>query len=75
MAEVADHLLTGESNKVSADDATQFLRAALDAIAPPQARETVAMIRPESGFAWVLPPPPEPPTTRLQPERPPALQP
>ncbi|HXJ18205.1 MAG TPA: hypothetical protein VNM68_13545 [Candidatus Polarisedimenticolia bacterium] len=69
MAGVADRLLAGESNKVSADDATQFLRAALDAIAPPQARETMAMIRPETGFAWVLPPPEEP-TERRQPERP-----
>jgi hypothetical protein len=70
MAEVADRLLAGESNKVSAADATQLLRAALDAIAPPEAQETMAMIAPETGFAWVLPPPPEPPTTRLQPERP-----
>lgn len=71
MAEVADRFLAGESNKVSAADATQFLRAALDAIAPPRARETMATIRPETGIAWVLPPPPEPPSTRVQPERPP----
>lgn len=70
MAEVADHLLAGESNKVSAADATQFLRAALDAIAPPRARETMATIGRETGIAWVLPPPPEPPSTHLQPERP-----
>jgi hypothetical protein len=71
MAEVADRLLAGESNKVSAADATQFLRAALDAIAPPQARETMAIIGRETGFAWVLPPPPEPPSTHVQPELPP----
>lgn len=60
MAAVAARFLEGESNKVLAADATQFLRAALDAIAPPNARETMAIIRQETGFDWILEPPPEP---------------
>jgi len=60
MAEVANNFLQGTSNKTLAADATQFLRAALDAIAPPNARETMAIIREETGFEWILPPPPEP---------------
>jgi hypothetical protein len=57
MAQLADFFLAGDSSKVMAADATQFLRAALDATAPPRARETMALIRQESGFQWVLPPP------------------
>jgi len=63
MAQVADSFLRGESNKALTVDATQFLRAALDAIAPPNARETMAIIGAETGFAWILPPPPEPKMT------------
>jgi hypothetical protein len=59
MAEVADHLLRGESTKVLAVDATQFLRAALAAIAPPKARQTMAAIGVDSGFQWILQPPVE----------------
>ncbi len=59
-AQVARHLLQGESNQILAADAVQFLRAALDAVGPPNARETMALIGQETGFAWVLPPPPEP---------------
>jgi hypothetical protein len=71
MAEVASHILQGEINKVSADAATQFLRAALDAIAPPKARETIAIIHEETGFEWILAPPPEPMQSTPQPNRPP----
>jgi hypothetical protein len=60
MTDVANHLLGGESNKIVSADAIQFLRAALDAVAPPNARETMASIREETGFAWILPPPAEP---------------
>ena len=70
MANVADRLLAGESNKVTAADGTQFLRAALDAIAPPGAGETMATLGSESGFAWVLPLPPEPLSPRVQSDRP-----
>jgi hypothetical protein len=61
MAEVADRLLAGESNKVLAVDAIQFFRAAMDAITPKDARQTMAVIRPEAGFQWVLQPPVEAP--------------
>jgi hypothetical protein len=60
MAEVSDLLLRGESNKILGVDATQFLRAALDVLTPAKARQTMAVIGPESGFQWILPPPPEP---------------
>ncbi len=70
MAEAADLFLKGESNKVLAAEATQFLRAALDAIAQPNARETMAMITEEKGYEWILAPPPEPKATVLRPERP-----
>jgi hypothetical protein len=60
MAEVAGHFLQGESNKILAADATQFLRAALDAVASPNARETLAMITEDNGYEWILAPPPEP---------------
>ncbi len=60
MSDVADRFLAGDSSKILAADAVQFLRAALDAIAPPNARETVATIGIQTGFNWVLAPPPEP---------------
>jgi hypothetical protein len=61
MADVAQHFLDGTCNKVRAADATQFLRAVLDAIAPPHARETVGILHPDTGFSWILAPPPEQP--------------
>ncbi|HEX4076817.1 MAG TPA: hypothetical protein VHX49_15565 [Candidatus Acidoferrales bacterium] len=70
MAAVANRLLQGESNKVNLTDATQFLRAALDAIAPPNARETMASISEEDGFAWILAPPSEPRPPTAQQDRP-----
>jgi len=70
MAEVAARFLQGESNKISLADATQFFRAALDAIAPPNARETMASITEENGLAWILAPPPEPKSAPAQQERP-----
>ena len=60
MAEVVNRFLHGESNKITSVDATQFLRAALDAIAPPNAPETMALITEEDGFSWILAPSPEP---------------
>lgn len=71
MAEVASRFLAGESNKVLAADATQFLRAILSALAPAKARETMCSVREETGLEWILAPPTEqkPPGTRS--ERPP----
>jgi hypothetical protein len=60
MEEVAGLLLQGDSKKIKPQDGIQFLRAALAAIAPPKARQTFAVIGKESGFEWVLRPPPEP---------------
>ncbi len=70
MAEVADRFLQGESSKVSAADAIQFLRASLDAIAPPGARETMASITEDNGYQWILAPPPEPKSNLQQAGRP-----
>ena len=70
MNEVANQLLQGESSKISATDATQFLRAALDATAPPKARETMAIITQDKGCDWILPPPPQPKSDLQQTERP-----
>ncbi len=66
MAEVAARFAEGDSKKVRSQDGVQFLRAAVAAISPPNARQTFAVIGQESGFAWVLPPPPEPKRPGLQ---------
>jgi hypothetical protein len=71
MAEVARLFLQGESNRILPADATQFLRAALDAIAPPDTRETMAVINEEDGFSWVLAPPRETALPGMQAARPP----
>jgi hypothetical protein len=59
MREVADQFLAGQSGKIAAVDATQFLRAALMVLAPPNARQTMASIGLDTGFDWILRPPPE----------------
>ncbi|MGB0035884.1 MAG: hypothetical protein WBP79_10465 [Candidatus Acidiferrales bacterium] len=71
MRETADHFLAGESGKILAADATQFLRAAFAVIVPPNARQTVAVINDETGFDWILAPPPEPKKPGEQKQRPP----
>jgi hypothetical protein len=74
IALVANQFLRGDSKKIRSEDATQFLRAALSAITGPNDRQSFATIGQESGFAWVLPPPPEPkrpgPSLQPQPNRP-----
>ena len=62
MGQIADQFLQGDSKKIRSEDATQFLRAALATIASNNERQTFAVIGQESGFAWVLAPPPEPKT-------------
>jgi hypothetical protein len=69
MANVANHLLGGESTQIKLADATEFLRAALDAITPPNTRETMASITEEDGFSWILAPRPEP-RSAAEPQRP-----
>ena len=71
MAEVASRFRQGESNKVLALDATQFLRAILSVIAAPNARETMSSIREQTGLEWILAPPAEPKAPGSRPERPP----
>lgn len=74
MADTANKFLTGDSMKIPAADATQFLRAALGAITPPNARQTMAIIRQETGFDWILAPPAEPkPPKGTRPEGAPSL--
>jgi hypothetical protein len=60
MASVASMLLKGISNRIATPDATQFMRATLNALAPPKARQTMAVISFQTGFEWVLQPPAEP---------------
>ncbi len=59
LAKVADLLAGGESQKAGFTDAEQFLRAALGAIAPENAKQAIATISGKEGFAWVLEPPSE----------------
>lgn len=60
MAQVAAMLDGGQSNKIAPDDAVQFLRAALDILTPPKARQTLAIITLTDGFHWIVQPPAEP---------------
>lgn len=60
MADTANKFLAGDSMKILPGDATQFLRAALGAITPPNVPQTMAIIKQETGFDWILAPPPEP---------------
>jgi hypothetical protein len=71
MRDVRDRFVRGESNKILAVDAIQFLRAALNIVASPNARETFATINLETGFSWILKPPVEAPRASDQKERPP----
>ena len=59
MAMVASQIQT-DSTKLYAADTTQFLRAALAAVTPPETRQTMSVIGVERGFAWILRPPAEP---------------
>jgi hypothetical protein len=68
MREVADQFLEGQSGKITAADATQFLRAALTVLASPNARQTMASIGVDTGFDWILRPPPEPKRAAAQAE-------
>jgi hypothetical protein len=64
-ADTVNKFLSGDSLKIAPADATQFLRAAMSAITPPSAPQTVAIIRPEVGFDWILPPPAEPKAPKI----------
>jgi hypothetical protein len=60
MRAIATLFLQGDYKKILAADAIQFLRAALDATTDPKFRQTMAVIRSETGFEWILKPPAEP---------------
>jgi hypothetical protein len=60
MSAVAGLLTDGQSQKCESADMLQFLRASLDAIAPPGATQLVAVISEQQGVGWVLAPPAEP---------------
>ena len=68
-AAVRDSILRGDVQKLKVADATQFLRAAIDAIATKDQRQEVAVID-ANGFGWILPPPPEEKQTEPSKERP-----
>ncbi|MGH9703209.1 MAG: hypothetical protein ACRD4K_07525 [Candidatus Acidiferrales bacterium] len=56
-AAVKDAIVKGDIQKLKVTDATQFLRAALDAVASKSQRQEIAVID-ATGFEWILPPPP-----------------
>jgi hypothetical protein len=58
LASVRDSILRGDIQKLKVADATQFLRAAIDATATKEQRQEIAVID-AAGFEWILPPPPE----------------
>jgi hypothetical protein len=60
MRAVATLFVQGDYKKILAADALQFLRAALNATTDPKFRQTLAVIRAETGFEWILKPPAEP---------------
>jgi hypothetical protein len=57
VARASEKLISGECNKALVDDAIVLLRATLDAIAPPNATQIVAVISERRGFEWILAPP------------------
>ena len=68
-ASVKDSIVRGDIQKLKVTDATQFLRAATDAITTKEQRQEIAVID-ATGFEWILPPPaPEKQTEELK-ERP-----
>jgi len=53
LAQAADRLDRGESQKLPADQCLQFLRAALNSVADENARQMIAVIHEEKGLEWV----------------------
>lgn len=60
MAEVANLVSAGQSPKILSADAIPFLRAALDMLTPPKARQTLAILTIDEGLHWIVKPPAEP---------------
>lgn len=56
----SQRILKGESNKATIDDTLALMRAALDAVIPPEKQLSIAVIRERTGFEWILAPPAPP---------------
>lgn len=69
VAAAMDRILDGQAQKLPSADAIQFLRAAVEILAPPKARVTFAEISEQDGFSWILPPPAEPKPRLQEPQR------
>ncbi|HUO33919.1 MAG TPA: hypothetical protein VMU43_02900 [Candidatus Acidoferrum sp.] len=67
MSDVLEKILAGDAQKIPAADASDFLHAAIEILAPPKARVTLSQIAEDGGFSWILPPPPEPKPQLTQP--------
>ncbi len=59
MAAAGDAFLHGESLKLISDGAFPFLRACLNTVTPSGAGQTIAAVGRDTGFRWILAPPPE----------------
>jgi hypothetical protein len=57
VAQAAQLILDGESQKSNSEPASVFFRKALEATAPPDAKLTIAMLQEGDRFQWIIPPP------------------
>jgi hypothetical protein len=60
LAQAADLLARGQSQKAKLDDAVAWMRAALNTLTPPNNTHIFAVIAEEKGFDWILAPPKAP---------------
>jgi hypothetical protein len=60
MTRAAERLDRGESQKAATEDASVFLRAALGAVAPVEAKLILGILHEQGGFHWLLAPPEQP---------------
>jgi hypothetical protein len=70
MGWVADSILHGDIDKRTSDSGLPYMRAALNTLAEGR-RMQLAVIRPDTGFAWIVAPPPEPKLPGEEKQRPP----
>lgn len=59
MAAAGEAFRQGDSMKITSAVAFPFLRACLNTLTPSGAGQTVAAVGRETGFSWIVPPPPE----------------
>jgi len=60
LARATEWLAKGQSQKATLNDALAWMRAALNAFAPPSSAQFFAVIAQEKGFNWILAPPEAP---------------